>query len=130
MPCAIKPPKLNQSKKKTANQNDKFEKESRKIQSFFKQHKTFPYDKNENRNRNHFQNENKKNNHKGDQEKKHRAQKRSTGSPIMNSNMMKGERQQSVSKKEIKCYNCQKLKHYANDCPEPDHKQQKNIRKQ
>ena len=33
-------------KKKTVNQGDKFEKEPKKTQSFFGQHKIFPYDKN------------------------------------------------------------------------------------
>ena len=37
-------------KKKTTNQNDKSEKRPRRIQSFFKQHKTFPYDKDGNKN--------------------------------------------------------------------------------
>ena len=37
-------------KKKTANQNDKFKKGPKRIQSFFKQHKTSSYDKNRNKN--------------------------------------------------------------------------------
>ena len=68
--CAIKPLKLNQSKEKTANQDDKSERKSRRIQSFSEQHKTFPYDKNENKNQNHFQNKNKKNDYKGGHQKK------------------------------------------------------------
>ena len=48
----------------------------------------------------------------------------------MNPNMMKDKRQQDVFKKKVKCYNCQKLKHYVNDCFESDHKQQKNVKKQ
>ena len=52
-------------KKKTANQNDKSEGGLRRIQNFFKQHKTFSYDKNGNRNRNHFQNKSEKNDYKG-----------------------------------------------------------------
>ena len=60
-------------KKKTINQNNKSEKKSRKTQSFFKQHKTFSYDKNGSRNRDHFQNKNKKNDHKGGQKKKYRV---------------------------------------------------------
>ena len=47
-------------KKKTTNQNDKFEKELKKIQSFSEQHKTFSYDKNKNKNQNHFQNKSEK----------------------------------------------------------------------
>ena len=117
-------------KKKTINQNDKFKKKSRKIQNFSEQHKTFPYDKNKNKNWNHFQNENEKSDHKDGQKKKYRARRRSTGSPIMNPNMVRNEHQQNVFKKKIKCYNCQKLKYYVNDCSEPNHKQQKNIKKQ
>ena len=117
-------------KKKTINQSDKSEEGLKRIQSFFKQHKTFPYDKNENKNRNHFQNENKKNDHKGGQKKKYRARRRFTGSPTTGLNMMRGERQQDAFKKEVKCYNYQKLKYYANDCLEPNHKQQKNVKKQ
>ena len=56
-------------KKKTANQNDKFKEKSKRIQSFFKQHKKFSYDKNKNKNQNHFQNKNEKNDHKNDQKK-------------------------------------------------------------
>ena len=63
--CAIKPFKLNQSKKKTINQNDKFEKGLKRIQSFFKQHKTFSYDRGGSKGRGRFQNENEKNDHKG-----------------------------------------------------------------
>ena len=117
-------------KKKTTNQNDKFEKGLKRIQSFFKQHKTFLYDKNKNKNQNHFQNENKKNDHKNGRRKKYRVRRRFIGSPITDPNMMKGERQQGVFKKKVKCYNCQKLRHYANDCLESDHKQQKNVKKQ
>ena len=62
-------------KKKTANQDNKFEEESKRIQSFFKQHKTFLYDKNENKNQNHSQNKNEKNDHKGGQRKKYHAQR-------------------------------------------------------
>ena len=64
------------------------------------------------------------------EKKIYRVQKRSTGLPIMNPNMMRSEHQQNVFKKKVKCYNCQKLKHYVNDCSEPDHKQQKNVKKQ
>ena len=117
-------------KKKTTNQNDKSKGKPRRIQSFFKQHKTFSYDKNENKNRNHFQNENKKNDHKDDQKKKYHARKRFTGSPTMGPNTVRNERQQDAFKKKVKCYNCQKLRYYVNDCLEPDHKQQKNIKKQ
>ena len=48
----------------------------------------------------------------------------------MNPNTVKGEHQQDAFKKKIKYYNYQKLKHYANDCFEFDHKQQKNVKKQ
>ena len=116
--------------KKTANQNEKPERESRRIQSFSKQQKTFSYDKNGSKNWNHSQNKNKKNDRRSGQRKKYHAQKRSTGSPITGLNMVKGERQQGVFKKKVKCYNCQKLKHYVNNCFESNHKQQKNIRKQ
>ena len=118
---AIKPFKLNQSKKQTTNQGDKFKKELKRIQSFFKQHKTFLYDKNENKN--------KKNDRRNNQRKKYCVRKRFTRSSITGPNMMKDERQQDAFKKKIKCYNCQKLKHYVNDCSESDHKQQKNIKK-
>ena len=117
-------------KKKTANQDDKFEKGSKRIQSFFKQHKTFSYDKNGSRGRDRFQSENEKDDHKGGQKKEYRARGRSTGSPATGPNMVRGGRQQGAFKKKVKCYNYQKLKHYANDCSEPDHKQQKNVKKQ
>ena len=42
---------------------------------------------------------------------------------------MRGEHQQGVFKKKVKCYNYQKLKHYVNDCSESDYKQQKNVKK-
>ena len=117
-------------KKKTVNQGDKSEGKSKRIQSFFGQHKTFPYGKNGNKNRNHFQNKNEKNDRRGGQKKKYHARKRFTGSPATDPNMVKSECQQNVFKKKIKCYNCQKLKHYVNDCFESDHKQQKNVRNQ
>ena len=53
-------------KKKTVNQNNKSEKELKRIQNFSEQHKTFSYDKNESKNRNHFQNKNEKNDYKND----------------------------------------------------------------
>ena len=62
-------------KKKTINQNDKFKRKFKKIQSFFKQHKTFSYNKNKNNNQNHFQNENEKNDHKDGQKKKFHIRK-------------------------------------------------------
>ena len=117
-------------KKKTANQDDKFKKRPKRIQSFSEQHKTFPYDRNKSRNQDRFQNKSEKSDDKGGQKKKYRAQRRSTGSPAMGLNTVKNGRQQGVFKKKIKCYNCQKLKHYANNCFESDHKQQKNIKKQ
>ena len=117
-------------KKKTTNQGDKFEGGSRRIQSFSKQHKTFSYGKNGSKNQNHFQNKNEKNDHRNGRRKKYRVRRRSTGSPATGPNMVRGERQQGVFKEKVKCYNCQKLKHYANDCSEPDHKQQKNVKKQ
>ena len=62
--------------------------------------------------------------------KKYHARRRFTRSPATGPNMVKSGRQQKVFKKKVKCYNCQKLRHYANDCFESDHKQQKNVKKQ
>ena len=99
-------------KKKTINQNNKFEKELKRIQSFFKQHKTFSYDRNKNKNRDHFQNENEKNDCKYGQKKYH-DQKRFIESPAMGLNAMISEHQQNAFKKKVKCYNYQKLKYHV-----------------
>ena len=62
-------------KKKTTNQDDKSEKGPRRIQNFFKQHKTFPYGKDGNKDQNHSQNENERGDRRGGQKEKYRVRK-------------------------------------------------------